>query len=483
MMASNISFFDDGLFDEGLIGTDSSLVVVQSQPLQSFDALQLWQFCLDELKKGISDSEFHQWLKPLKPSIEGHVLVLTAINMSFIRKIKERFLDDIQQILEVYTKGQILAELKTEKVAEKTTKKRPSFKLGVKIEESNPIEERFTFENFVKGKSNALAYNACLELSKKIGQEKNSSIDNHLVFIYGSSGLGKTHLMHAVAHRYQKAGLRYCYFTKDQFFKVTIDAMRGGDGRIDGLIKRICRADLLIVDDVHLINNKNGPKVSQLLMTLFGEFTKGDKCLILASDKPPAQMANFDGRFLSRFSSGLTAAIEPPDIETRMQILQKKASIMNMDLPKECALFIAQNIPPDVRRLEGALNQVQANAAIIGDKIDLRLVRHALKDRIEAKARAVNAENIKDVVAEYYGIAQKDLIGKKRTRTIARPRQMAMALIRELTQDSFPEIGQVFGGRDHTTVMHACEKISQLCQTDPNIQKDYQSLMATLEFA
>ena len=249
------------------------------------------------------------------------------------------------------------------------------------------------------------------------------------------------------------------------------------------MIKRICRADLLIVDDVHLINNKNGPKVSQLLMTLFGEFTKGDKCLILASDKPPAQMANFDGRFLSRFSSGLTAAIEPPDIETRMQILQKKASIMNMDLPKECALFIAQNIPPDVRRLEGALNQVQANAAIIGDKIDLRLVRHALKDRIEAKARAVNAENIKDVVAEYYGIAQKDLIGKKRTRTIARPRQMAMALIRELTQDSFPEIGQAFGGRDHTTVMYACEKISQLCQTDPNIQKDYQSLMATLEFA
>ena len=328
-----------------------------------------------------------------------------------------------------------------------------------------------------------MAYNACLELSKKIGQEKNSSIDNHLVFIYGSSGLGKTHLMHAVAHRYQKAGLCYCYFTKDQFFKVTIDAMRGGDGRIDGLIKRICRADLLIVDDVHLINNKNGPKVSQLLMTLFGEFTKGNKCLILASDKPPAQMANFDGRFLSRFSSGLTAAIEPPDIETRMQILQKKASIMNMDLPKECALFIAQNIPPDVRRLEGALNQVQANAAIVGDKIDLRLVRHALKDRIEAKARAVNAENIKDVVAEYYGIAQKDLIGKKRTRTIARPRQMAMALIRELTQDSFPEIGQAFGGRDHTTVMHACEKISQLCQTDPNIQKDYQSLMATLEFA
>lgn len=487
-MVSNISFFDDGFFDDGLAQpgaiVESNLSLLAKQASDVFDSASLWQMCLDEFKKSISDTEFHQWLKPLKPSLQGNVLELTAVNSSFIRKIKERFLADIQQMLDVYTKGQIQAELKTEKANKPAaTKKRLGPKLGVKIEESDPIEERFTFENFVKGKSNALAYNACLELAKKIGQEKNSSIDNHLVFVYGSSGLGKTHLMHAVAHRYQKAGLRYCYFTKDQFFKVTIDAMRGGDGRIDGLIKRICRADLLIVDDVHLINNKNGPKVSQLLMTLFGEFTKGDKCLILASDKPPTQMANFDTRFLSRFSGGLTAPIDPPDIETRMQILQKKAAIMNMDLPKECALFIAQNIPPDVRRLEGALNQVQANAAIIGDKIDLRLVRHALKDRIEAKARAVNAENIKDVVAEYYGVTQKDLMGKKRTRTIARPRQMAMALIRELTQDSFPEIGQAFGGRDHTTVMHACEKILQLRQSDPAIQKDYQSLIATLEFA
>ena len=194
-------------------------------------------------------------------------------------------------------------------------------------------------------------------------------------------------------------------------------------------------------------------------------------------------MQDFDTRFLSRFEGGLSLAIEPPDIEMRMQILQKKATLLGMELPKDCAIFMAQNMPPDVRRLEGALNQVRANALLVGGEVTLSLVRHAIKDRIEARARAVNAENIRDLVAEYYGVSVKDLIGKKRARNIARPRQMAMALVRELTQDSFPEIGQVFGGRDHTTVMHACEKISELRAEDSSVEKDYQALLATLEFA
>ena len=167
----------------------------------------------------------------------------------------------------------------------------------------------------------------------------------------------------------------------------------------------------------------------------------------------------------------------------RMQILQKKASLLGMELPKDCAIFMAQNMPPDVRRLEGALNQVRANALLVGGEVTLSLVRYAIKDRIEARARAVNAENIRDLVAEYYGVSVKDLIGKKRARNIARPRQMAMALVRELTQDSFPEIGQVFGGRDHTTVIHACEKISELRAVESSVEKDYQALLATLEFA
>lgn len=269
--------------------------------------------------------------------------------------------------------------------------------------------------------------------------------------------------------------------TKDHFFRITKDAFR--DRKVDQLVKKICKADLLIIDDIHLINGKSAPHISDLLLTIFSDFSKNKKNrIILASDRQPAQLNNFDERFKSRFSSGLNVLIEPPDIDMRVQILEKKASVLGMDLPKECALFIAQNVAPDVRRLEGALNQVHANFVMSGEPVTLSLVRHAIKDHIEARARAVNADNIRDLVAQYYGISAKDLMGKKRARNIARPRQMAMALIRELTQDSFPEIGQFFGGRDHTTVMHACKAIEELRVTDVKVDKAYQALKATLEF-
>lgn len=458
------------------------------------DAELFWQSCLSELKHELKESELSQWLRSLKPVFADKTLVLFAINDVFIRRIETYYYDKICATVTRLADGgglyvsnvalRVIPLMPKSDKANKTSKKQKlkSPKKPTSIEESQPLEERFTFENFVKGKSNALAYNACQELTKNL-TDKTTKHDTHLYFIYGSSGLGKTHLMHAVAHRYERAGLLVCYFSKDQFFKVTINALRGGEGGADSLLRRICQADLLIVDDVHMINNKNGPKVSQFLMTLFGEFTKGDKRLILASDRPPSQMQDFDTRFLSRFEGGLSLAIEPPDIEMRMQILQKKATLLGMNLPKDCSIFIAQNMPPDVRRLEGALNQVRANALLVGGEITLSLVRHAIKDRIEARARAVNAENIRDLVAEYYGVSVKDLIGKKRARNIARPRQMAMALVRELTQDSFPEIGQVFGGRDHTTVMHACEKIRELRAEESSVEKDYQALLATLEFA
>lgn len=495
----NMSLFDDEFLGEPLpqlhntskskkvIHKDLSVALLEPSKPQEFkaDAQQLWQSCLEALRLEVSEIEFNQWLRPLKPQIEGKYLWLSAINSVFIKHINSHYLNIINQVLAQHSQGQLSAKVRvlslSSKTAKSNTKQSPTnTKAQTKIAESHDIDENYTFESFVKGKPNALAYNACYELAKQAGQKR--SVGNNVVFIYGASGLGKTHLMHAVAHRYQKAGLSYCYFTKDQFFRVTINAMRSGDSKSDQLIKRIAKADLLMIDDVHMINEKNGPKVSQFLMTLFEEFSKGNKRLILASNRSPSQMEDFDTRFLSRFSGGLSLPIEPPDIETRVQILHKKAHALQMTLPKECALFIAQNIPPDVRRLEGALNQIHANTLVSNQEIDLELVRKAIKDRIEARARAVNAESIRDVVAEYYSVSTKDLMGKKRAREIARPRQMAMALIRELTQDSFPEIGQVFGGRDHTTVMHACEKIAQLRLSDPVIEKDYQTLMVTLEF-
>lgn len=494
--AMNNSLFDDEFLaqislqkEEVECQSVKQQVAASSLSLNSLDVKNiqvetLWQGCLDELALELSEAELNQWLKPLKPKLQATTLILFAINGVFIKHIRTQYLPIIQRILARLNPKITAVELQVMSLApslsNKPTQKRSPTKANVpslKLE-GDLIDARLTFETFVRGKANGLAYSVCLDLAKNAGQPKGDQ-DAHLLFIYGSSGLGKTHLMQAVAHRYQKLGLGFYYFTKDRFFRATQEAFR--DGMIDKFVKNICKADLLIVDDVHLINNKSGPKVSQILMTLFGEFTKGNKRIILASDKPPSQMEDFDARFLSRFSGGMSLAVEPPDIETRVQILQKKAAALSLELPKECAIFIAQNVPPDVRALEGALTQVSINASMAQSPISLTVVRHAIKDRIEARAKAVNAENIRDVVAEYYGVAIKELVGKKRARTIARPRQMAMALIRELTQDSFPEIGQVFGGRDHTTVMHACDQIAKLRLDDPVIEKDYQSLLVTLQ--
>ncbi|AKG14660.1 chromosomal replication initiator protein DnaA [Moraxella bovoculi] len=457
---------------------DEDELVPMSAPSPSAD---FWQECLKELSFEVSEADFLRWLSPIQASVDGDVLVLSAINQYFITHIKDNYIDKIELLVKKHAPAGIQGvRLETPKVidvkpkSEKTVTKKA--KTNTQIEESEQLEDNYTFDAFVKGKSNAFAYNACYDLGKKGGDSAYP-----LVFLYGSSGLGKTHLMHAVAHRYQKAGSRFCYMTKDHFFRITKDAFR--DRKVDQLVKKICKADLLIIDDIHLINGKSAPHISDLLLTIFSDFSKNKKNrIILASDRQPAQLNNFDERFKSRFSSGLNVLIEPPDIDMRVQILEKKASVLGMDLPKECALFIAQNVAPDVRRLEGALNQVHANFVMSGEPVTLSLVRHAIKDHIEARARAVNADNIRDLVAQYYGISAKDLMSKKRARNIARPRQMAMALIRELTQDSFPEIGQFFGGRDHTTVMHACKAIEELRATDVKVDKAYQALKATLEF-
>lgn len=457
---------------------DEDELVPMSAPSPSAD---FWQECLKELSFEVSEADFLRWLSPIQASVDGDVLVLSAINQYFITHIKDNYIDKIELLVKKHAPAGIEGvRLETPKVidvkpkSEKTVTKKA--KTNTQIEESEQLEDNYTFDAFVKGKSNAFAYNACYDLGKKGGDSAYP-----LVFLYGSSGLGKTHLMHAVAHRYQKAGSRFCYMTKDHFFRITKDAFR--DRKVDQLVRKICKADLLIIDDIHLINGKSAPHISDLLLTIFSDFSKNKKNrIILASDRQPAQLNNFDERFKSRFSSGLNVLIEPPDIDMRVQILEKKASVLGMDLPKECALFIAQNVAPDVRRLEGALNQVHANFVMSGEPVTLSLVRHAIKDHIEARARAVNADNIRDLVAQYYGISAKDLMSKKRARNIARPRQMAMALIRELTQDSFPEIGQFFGGRDHTTVMHACKAIEELRATDVKVDKAYQALKATLEF-
>lgn len=433
---------------------------------------RLWEQCLADLKHEVGQTDYQQWLLPLVARVDGSVLVLTVINPFFIASIKTNYFKTIKALAYRHSGG-VVSDVVLE-LMQSTPAPKPVQKSTAKlIEQSNLLDDGHTFDAFVKGKSNMLAYNACYELAKKTAGSSSASL-----FIYGLSGLGKTHLMQSVAHRYQKNGRRFCYFTSDGFMRQVGSAF--ANKSVPAFQKSVAQAELLIIDDVHLISPSKKPKTAEVMLELYSEFIEQGKRVILASNRPPTQMEGFDSRFLSRFVGGLSVAIEPPEMDTRVQILEKKAISLQMQLPKECAIFIAQNIPPDVRHLEGALKQVHANAQMMGVPVNIALVHQALKSQIMARARSINVENIKDIVAEYYGVSIKELVGKKRVRTIARPRQVAMALTREFAGDSFPDIGQAFGGRDHTTVMHACEKIETLRQTDIALDKDYQALAATL---
>ena len=465
------------------------------------DSLSLWDRCLNDLRYQLKENEFTMWLRPLSAKVVGDKLELLAPNQYFVSHVQENHFNAIEQLVKQHSNGEIsqvviqvessVQQPPRDLVDNPTTGGQYSVSQPssspVAMESASAVNEAsqmgsdkslsyinpyFTFETFVSGKSNMLAYKACLELGKKQSQNRHNPL-----FLYGASGLGKTHLMHSVAHKYLKIGKTFYYFSSEKFINQLVYALR--NQKIEQFKRKIKRVDLLIIDDVHVLAGKS--KSSSEFLSLFADFMVEGKQVILASDRHPSQMTEFDERFRSRFSSGLAVGIEPPEMETRMQILQKKATLSGIELPKECALFIAQNVVSNVRRLEGALNQVVANANLTGNPIDLDMVQYALKDVIAIRSQAVSMDNIRKVVAEYYDVSVKDLMSKKRTRSIARPRQIAMALARELTKDSFPDIGQSFGGRDHTTVMHACEKVAQLRSEDPVLDKEYKALSMTLQ--
>ncbi len=462
------------------------------------ELLPLWKKCLNELKYQVKDNVFTMWLRPLVAEFNGDVLEIKAPNEYFVKEINKDYLPLILQAVKKHSDGKVTEvvvcvaqrapvahsslENNSNVYPEYKENKTPitssesvlekSKELPVELSSSNDLNPSFTFDTFVTGKSNSFAYKACYELSKR----KNENQHNPL-FIYGGSGLGKTHLMHALAHRYVKSNRTFYYFTSDKFVNQMVYALRMS--KIEEFKQRIQKVDLLIIDDIHVLAGKT--KTTAEFLTLFSDFTNGDKQLILASDRHPAQLTEFDSRFRSRLYGGLSVAVEPPELETRVQILYKKAEGLNIVLPKECALFIAQHVVSNVRSLEGALNQVLAHANLTGSPISLEMVKYALKDIVAMRVQAVSIDNIRKVVAEYFNVSVKDLMSKKRTRTIARPRQIAMALSRELTKESFPDIGQYFGGRDHTTVMHACTKVDELRLTDPKFDKDYKSLSVMLQ--
>jgi chromosomal replication initiator protein len=330
----------------------------------------------------------------------------------------------------------------------------------------------FTFESFVEGKSNQLARAAAVQVASNPGRAYNP------LFIYGGVGLGKTHLMHAIGNTilHQDPSARVAYIHSERFVG---DMVRGLQHNTIAEFKRAYRSlNALLIDDIQFFAGKE--RSQEEFFHTFNALLEGQRQIVLTCDRYPKEVSGLEERLKSRFGWGLTVAIEPPELETSVAILMSKAALENQRLPDEVAFFIAQRIRSNVRELEGALRRVMANARFTGSPITLDFAKEALRDLLALQEKLVTIENIQRTVAEYFKIRVADLLSKRRSRSITRPRQIAMALAKELTRHSLPEIGDAFGGRDHTTVLHACRRVKLLRESENRVAEDYNNLLRTL---
>jgi chromosomal replication initiator protein len=451
----------------------------------------IWPVCLEHLHDELPQNLFNMWIRPLQAEESAESLKLFAPNPFFLRHIADKYMGRIRELIKDHSQGRILdvkleVGSRSDKVpappptrAELQQPPRQNQHAHQVVESSQPrpvsnLNGLFTFENFVAGKSNQLAFAACRQVAENLGGSGHNPL-----FIYGPTGLGKTHLMHSVGNAVLRNNpqARILYMTSERFVGDFVTALQRG---LMSEFKRLYRSlDVLLIDDIQFFAGK-GSSQEEFFHT-FNALLEGSRQIILTSDKFPREINDLDERLKSRFAWGLTLQVEPPELETRVAILMKKAEHNAISLPQPSAFFIAQHVQANVRELEGALNKVIATARFKGRPIELDLVKESLKDVLAVRAKQINIENIQKVVAEYYRIPLRELTGKKRNRSYARPRQVAMALARELTSHSYPEIGQAFDGRDHSTVIHACEKIDDLKKSDPNMAEDYNNLLRLLQ--
>jgi len=340
------------------------------------------------------------------------------------------------------------------------------------LKHTSYLNRTFTFETFVEGKSNQLARAAAWQVAD------NPKHGYNPLFLYGGVGLGKTHLMHAVGNHLLKKNpnAKVVYLHSERFVADMVKALQ-----LNAIneFKRFYRSvDALLIDDIQFFARKE--RSQEEFFHTFNALLEGGQQVILTSDRYPKEIEGLEERLKSRFGWGLTVAVEPPELETRVAILMKKADQAKVELPHDAAFFIAQRIRSNVRELEGALKRVIAHSHFMGRDITIELIRESLKDLLALQDKLVSVDNIQRTVAEYYKIKISDLLSKRRSRSVARPRQVAMALSKELTNHSLPEIGDMFGGRDHTTVLHACRKINELKESDADIREDYKNLLRTL---
>ncbi len=456
--------------------------------------ISLWQQCLARLQDGISAQQFNTWLRPLQDEYtednNGSILLLLAPNQFVLDWVREKYLSQINNLLLQIVEGKpprVLMKIGTKagsvgnsepavRVVEKALVGKP-LQVSAEPEPARVIHQsnlnpNFTFTNFVEGKSNQLARAASMQVAENSGNAYNP------LFLYGGVGLGKTHLMHAIGNfiLQNKPNAKVLYLHSERFVADMIKALQ--TNTINDFKQFYRSLDALLIDDIQFFAGKD--RSQEEFFHTFNALLEGQQQIVLTSDRYPKEINGVEERLKSRLGWGLTVAIEPPELETRVAILMTKAEQTGIQLSHEVAFFVGKRIRSNVRELEGVLKRVIANAHFTGRQITLDFVRESIKDLLALQDKLVTIENIIKTVAEYYKIKVADITSKRRTRSIARPRQMAMALAKELTNHSLPEIGAAFGGKDHTTVLHAYRKIQELRESNSDIAEDFTNLLRIL---
>lgn len=426
----------------------------------------LWQRCLTHIEARLPEKDINLWLRPLEAEFSDDGLDLMAPNEVVRDQVERELRTPIANAL-----NDLGALPKRIRVlvggGRNTTHAEPRERSAPAASRHN-LDSRYTFETFVQGKSNQIARAAAEQAANPDNMAYNP------LLIYGGVGLGKTHLMQSVGHRLLDGNARakVAYVRSEHFVNEMITAIR--HNRMDRFKAHYRSLDALLIDDIQFFAKKD--RSQEEFFHTFNSLLESNQRIVITCDRFPKEVEGLEDRLKSRFSWGLSVAVEPPDLETRVAIMLSKAELHGMTLAQEVAFFIAKRVRSNVRDLEGALHRLKASAQITGTPITVDFAKQALHDMLAVYDRLVTLENIQRTIAEYYKMRLADLLGKKRTRSIARPRQIAMALAKELTNHSLPEIGQAFGGRDHTTVLHACRKVKELRETDARVDEDYANL-------
>jgi chromosomal replication initiator protein len=434
----------------------------------------IWDNCLRHLERELPPEDINTWIRPLQAVFEKNRTRLLAPNAYIKDHIATHYLERIRDLFEHLgaARESAVVEVGTGRRRLDGTQQAEAGPARVRPVAESGLDNRYRFDNFVRGKSNELAYAAALQVAQKPGSAYNP------LLLYGGTGLGKTHLLHAAGLliREQNPAAKVLYLHSERFVSEMIQALRRDS--IDGFKTHYRSAEALLIDDIQFFAGKD--RTQEEFFHTFNALLESKQQIILTCDRYPKEVEGLEARLRSRFGWGLTVAIEPPDLETRVAILLNKAQERGVTLQEAVAFLIAKRMQSNVRDLEGALNTLIANARFSGREITEAFAREVLRDLLTVHDRLITIENIQRTVCEYYKLRVSELLSRRRTRTIARPRQMAMALSKELTEHSLPEIGEAFGGRDHTTVLHACRKIEELCDTDGRIREDKARLLRAL---